>query len=71
MPVTIADLAEFFPVKSACYREATDEILSEYVYEKAHEVESDVWDKWALIAFADGSRLTVRQGRRLSSGGGL
>lgn len=57
---TIATLAQFFKPKAAGYRARTDAFLEEYRFEKAREMESDCWDRWARIRFADGSELVIR-----------
>lgn len=57
---TIATLAQFFNPGIVGYRARTDAFLDEYKFEKAREIESDCWDNWARIQFADGSEIVVR-----------
>ena len=56
---TIATLAQFFNPGIVGYRARTDAFLEEYKFEKAREMESDCWDNWARIRFADGSEIVV------------
>lgn len=56
---TIATLAQFHITDAHGYRARADDWLDSYKPERASEIESDVWDRWAVIEFADGSRLKI------------
>lgn len=56
---TIASLSQFFKTEAKGYRARADAWLDEYRPERAEEIESDVWDKWARIRFADGSEVII------------
>lgn len=60
MTVTIADLAQFCRLATTGYRARTDELLHEYRFESATEIESDCHDHWSRVGFGDGSEIIVR-----------